>query len=51
MENVRFTLTVPAEISRKVDDLKQKYFYNKSYAALYRRLIQLGMDELKKMKQ
>lgn len=45
---VRFMLTVPADMATQADELKKSLFYNKPYAEMYRHLIQVGINEVKK---
>jgi len=43
----RFTLTVTPEIEQGVEELKQRYFYNKPYSELYRHIINAGVSAIK----
>ncbi len=46
----RFSLTIPSDMAKRADALKKNFFYDKSYAEMYRHLIHLGMNELTKDK-
>ena len=51
-KKVRLTLTVPEEMAEAAEKLKNEIFYNKSYAEMYRTLIEMGLKEIeKKMKR
>ena len=51
-KKVRLTLTVPEEMAEAAEKLKNEIFYNKSYAEIYRTLIEMGLKEIeKKMKR
>ena len=41
----RFTLAVPADLTRRVEALKKDVFYDKPYAEMYRQLIRLGIEK------
>ncbi|MCC8184977.1 hypothetical protein [Cloacibacillus porcorum] len=47
----RFSLTIPSDMAKRADALKKNFFYDKSYAEMYRHLIHLGMNELTKDKK
>lgn len=50
-KKVRLTLTVPEEMAEAAEKLKNEIFYNKSYAEIYRTLIEMGLKEMKKKKE
>lgn len=43
-EMKRFMISLTPDLEEKAETLKQKEFYNKSYAELYRYLIHLGLE-------
>jgi len=47
----RFMLTVPDDMAKRAEALKKDTYYDKPYAEMYRRLIQIGMDILKEEKE
>ena len=47
-KKLRFTLTVPEEMAKETEKLKKEKFYDKSYAEMYRNLIELGLKEVEK---
>ncbi len=50
-KKVRLTLTVPEEMAEAAEKLKNEIFYNKSYAEMYRTLIEMGLKEIEKRKE
>ena len=50
-KKVRLTLTVPEEMAEAAEKLKNEIFYNKSYAEMYRTLIEMGLKEIEKKKE
>jgi replicative DNA helicase len=44
----RFMLSVPSEFIKEVDLLKKESFYNKPYSEIYRHLLALGIEEMKR---
>ena len=42
----RTTISLPADLERAVNDLKQRDYYNKSFSELYRDLIRHGVEAL-----
>lgn len=50
-KKLRFSLTVPEEIAKETEKLKKERFYDKSYAEMYRNLIEIGLKEMEKKKQ
>ena len=50
-KKVRLTLTVPEEMAEAAEKLKNEIFYNKSYAEIYRTLIEMGLKEMEKKKE
>ena len=50
-KKVRLTLNVPEEIAAEAEKLKKEIFYNKSYAEMYRKLIEMGIKEMEKKKE
>lgn len=43
----RLMVSIPAEVKREIDAVKQREFYDKSYAELYRQIIRLGLDKMR----
>ena len=50
-KTTRFLLTVPNDLAQQTEELKRTVFYNKPYAEMYRRLIQLGIEQLSENKE
>lgn len=46
----RLMVSIPAEVKKEIDVVKQKEFYDKPYAELYRKIIRLGLDKMKEAK-
>ncbi len=42
----RFMLSIPKEMESEVQSVKKNYFYDKSYAEMYRQLIQIGLERM-----
>ena len=49
-KKVRLTLTVPEDMAEAAEKLKIEIFHNKSYAEMYRKLIEMGLKEMEKKK-
>lgn len=47
-KNKSLMLTVPDDIASAVADIKRTKFIDKSYAEMYRYLIRMGLDSVKK---
>ncbi len=45
----RFMLSIPKEMESEVQSVKKNYFYDKSYAEMYRQLIQIGLERMSAM--
>lgn len=45
----RLMVSIPAEVKSEVDAVKQREFYDKPYAELYRQIIRLGLDKMKEV--
>lgn len=43
----RLMVSIPAEVKKEIDVEKQKEFYDKPYAELYRKIIRLGLDKMR----
>ncbi|SPZ51231.1 Uncharacterised protein [Sarcina ventriculi] len=43
----RFSISIPADIEKELDTLKQKEFYNKTQSEMLRHLIRLGVEASK----
>ena len=43
----RVMVTIPPEVEKEIDNLKQKKFYDKSYSEMYRRILQVGITQIK----
>ena len=50
-KKVRLTLTVPEEMAEAAEKLKNEIFYNKSYAEIYRTLIEMGLKEMERKRK
>jgi len=50
-KKVRLTLTVPEDMAEAAEKLKNEIFNNKSYAEMYRTLIEMGLKEIEKRKE
>ena len=46
----RFTITVPPETAKSIDELKRNEFYNKPYSEVYRHIINAGVSVIKTAK-
>lgn len=48
MANVmeRLMVSIPPDVKNEIDTVKQREFYDKPYAELYRQIIRLGLDKL-----
>ena len=46
----RMMLTIPEDMSRQAEALKQDVFPEKSYAEMYRQLIELGLQNAQEQK-
>ena len=42
----RLMVSVPQEIRNEIDVVKQKEYFDKPYAELYRQIIRLGLDKM-----
>lgn len=42
----RVMVTIPPDLEKEIDLLKQEIYYNKSFAEMYRDLLRLGLDSL-----
>ena len=40
-------VSIPAEVKSEIDTVKQREFYDKPYAELYRQIIRLGLDKMR----
>lgn len=45
----RLMVSIPAEVKSEIDAVKQRKFYDKPYAELYRQIIRLGLDKMKEV--
>lgn len=45
----RLMVSIPAEVKSEIDAVKQREFYDKPYAELYRQIIRLGLDKMKEV--
>lgn len=43
----RLMVSIPAELKSEIDAIKQREFYDKPYAELYRQIIRLGLDKIR----
>lgn len=50
-KTTRLMITIPAEMIQRAEALKQDAFYDKSYAEMYRQLIQLGMNKIQEKEE
>lgn len=46
----RIVISVPKDIEREIERLKQSSFYNKPYAEIYRQAIRLGLKRMNEAK-
>lgn len=49
----RLMVSIPQEIRNEIDTIKQREYFDKPYAELYRQLIRLGLEKMseKQLKQ
>ncbi len=40
-------VSIPAEVKSEIDTVKQREFYDKPYAELYRHIIRLGLTKMR----
>ncbi|MBD5550448.1 MAG: hypothetical protein HDQ96_04625 [Lachnospiraceae bacterium] len=45
----RLMVSIPAEVKNEIDAVKQREFYDKPYAELYRQIIRLGLDKMREV--
>lgn len=43
----RLMVSIPAEMKSEIDAIKQREFYDRPYAELYRQIIRLGLDKMR----
>ena len=43
----RLMVSIPIEMKSEIDAIKQREFYDKPYAELYRQIIRLGLDKMR----
>ena len=43
----RLMVSIPIEVKSEIDAIKQREFYDKPYAELYRQIIRLGLDKMR----
>ncbi len=43
----RLMVSIPAEVKSEIDTVKQREFYDKPYAELYRHIIRLGLTKMR----
>ncbi len=42
----RLMVSIPQDVKNEIDTLKQKEYYDKPYAELYRQIIRLGLEKM-----
>lgn len=47
----RVMISIPPDIQKEIDSLKQEKFYNKPYSELYREVLKLGLNCVKNQKK
>lgn len=43
----RLMVSIPTEVKREIDVVKQQDFYDKPYAELYRHIIRMGLTKMR----
>lgn len=47
----RLMVSIPSDVKSEIEAVKQRKFYDKPYAELYRQIIRLGLDKMHEIQE